>query len=412
MPDLDLRRAYLDRMGDAIALPDEQRRAAIEEIDSHVELAADEMVSRGTPREAAIRQVLERLGAPDRLARDITAAHRRPLDLLTAAGVAVRVTASTGFKAFVLAWTAIAMLAIAFSLAVAGIRRILGSEFLQNDWSPLLDGLLPAAIGALVAYAVGRSLVTPIAVAAHRSRSVVRWPVLVIGVAIATTIGLTGVEAQWSALTAMAMVSLPAWFALGVLRPRALPSIEVPTRGVVALVVAVLVLVPLILLGVGSQVTSFSSEGEPFDPNVAYAAVGPFVDIEHPPLEIAESSGSAGPFAGPGPIRIERSGTFVSGAAGAWTDLRLEVWQGPADLLDGAALDPQATEPLVTAPLTVDGARVHGTVQLLPEPRPSHYYVAITGVAADGERVQLAWPGVEWWQWRGTALQFFEALAR
>jgi len=412
MPERDIHRTYLDRLGDAIALPEDERRAAIEEIDSHVELAADEMVSRGTPREAAVRQVLERLGAPDRLARDITAAHRRPLDLLTAAGVAIRVTAATGFKTFVVAWTAIAVLAIALSLAVAGMRRLLGSEFLQTDWSPILDGALPAAIGALVAYAVGRSLVTPIAIAAHRSRSVIRWPVLVVGVAVAVIIGLTGVEARWSVPTALAMASLPAWFALGVLRPSILPPMDVGPRIVAALVAAMLLVTPLILLGVGGQVTSWSSEAKPFDPNVEYAAVGDFVDFENPPLEIVESSESAGPFAGAGPILVERSATFGPGAAGEWTDLRLEVWQGPAHDLDGSALDPLATEPLATAPMTVNGSRVHAAIELRPEPGRSFYYVAITGVATDGERMQLAWPGVEWWQWRGTALQFFEALAR
>jgi hypothetical protein len=232
-------------------------------------------------------------------------------------------------------------------------------------------------------------------------------------VAVAAIIGLTGVEAPWSAPTALAMVSLPAWFALGVLYPTALPSIHLPPRGVAALVVILFVITPMILLGAGgSQVAFFSEEAEPFDPNVAYAAVGPFVDIENPPLEIVESSASAGPFAGPGPIRVVRSGRFVAGTGSDWTDLRLEVWQGPADQLDGNALDPEAAEPLVTAPLTVRGSRVNGSLDFFPEPRHSFYYVAITGVAADGERVQLAWPGVEWWQWHGTALQFFEALAR
>ena len=76
MPDRDLRDVYLERLADSLSLPDGERRAAVEEIDSHVELAADEMAGRGTPRDAAVRQVLKRLGAPDRLARDITAAHR------------------------------------------------------------------------------------------------------------------------------------------------------------------------------------------------------------------------------------------------------------------------------------------------------------------------------------------------
>lgn len=413
MPDQELSTTYLERLHDALSLSDNERASAVEEIQAHVELAADEMVARGVPREAAVRQALERLGAPDRLARDITAAHRRPFDLLTAAGVAFRVTAATGFKAFVVAWAGIIVLAITLGLAVTGIRRLAGPQFLQNDWTPILDGLMPAAVGAIVAYGVGRSLVAPIALAAHRSRSDVRWPILVIGVAIALVVSLTAIEARWSLLTALAMASLPAWFALGVLHPHLLPSISLTARQVLVPLALIFVIIPLLLFATGPRLSSGgSTQSEAFDPHVAYAAVGGFVDLEHPPVEITGGPESAGPFAGPGPIRIQRSGTFVGADAIRWTDVRLEVWQGPTDELDGSALDPSAVEPLVTAPMTVNGRRAHGTVDLRPEPGRSLYYVAVTGLTPAGERVQLAWPDIEYWQWRGTALQFFEAFVR
>ena len=412
MRERDLAARWFARLHDGLSLPPGDRTAAVEEIRAHVELAADEMVARGIPREVGVRQVLERLGAPERLARDITAAHRRPLDLLTAAGVAFRVTAVTAFRTLVLAWTALALLAIALGVGVEAMRRVIGSQFLRVDWSPILDGFIPAAVGALVAFVVGRSLVTPVAIAAHRSRSDVRGPVLVVGMMVAALIGLTGVEARWSVPTAMAMATLPAWYALGILRPAALPSPDISARGLIGVAVLILVMTPLVLVGVGGQMSSGSSEPAEFDPDLAYAAVGAFVDIENPPLEITEGTDSLAPWVGPGPIRIERSGKFVSGHAAEWGDLRLEVWQGPEDQLNGHALDPQATEPLASSPMTVTGSRVHGTVTLLPEPRDSFYYVAVTGRNEAGERVQLAWPGVEWWQWRGTTLQFFAALTR
>lgn len=412
MPDQDLSATYLERLHDALVLSDSERIAAVEEIHAHVELAADEMAARGVPRAAAVRQVLERLGAPDRLARDITAAHRRPLDLATAAGVAIRVTAVTAFKAFVVAWVGVMALALTFGLAVAGVRFLVGPQFLQLDWSPLLDGLLPAAVGALVAYAVGRAAVAPIAIAAHRSATEVRASVLIMGIAVAAVVALTGVEARWSVLTASAMVTLPAWYALGVMRPGLLPTTRLTGRRFAIPLLVLLVAMPLLLFAAGGQTSSGGSiEYEASDPNVAYAAVGRFVDLEHPPVDV-EAPGTEPPFAGPGPILVERSGTFVAGDAGRWTDLRLEVWPGPMGELRGDVLDPQATAPLATAPMVISGRRVHGSVELLPEPGRQHYYVAVTALTPEGERVQLAWPGAEFWQWRGTALQFFEALIR
>lgn len=412
MRERDLSQRWFERLDDALSLPTDERLSAVEEIEAHVELAADELAARGVPRDVAVRRTLEQLGAPERLARDITAAHRRPLDILTAAGVAFRVTLATGFTAFVLAWAGLVLLIMLSGLAVQGVRRLVDSQFLQVDWSPMLDGLIPAAIGALVALAVGRALVPPVATAAHRSRSQVRWPILILGVAAAAGVAMTAIEARWSATTALAMMSLPAWYALGVLRPDLGPRWQLPRRWFIGLVVLMLTL-PIVGLAFGrvTVTTGGSIQSEPFDPNVAYSAVGRFVDLEEPPLRVVEDPDGTAPWTGPGPIRIERTGTFVTNAR-AWTDVRLEVWQGPMDDVDGPGLDPSATAPLVTAPMTIDGRRVHGAVDLGPAPGRSFYYVAVTGLTHDGERVQLAWPGIEHWQWRGTVLQFAEAIAR
>lgn len=414
MAEDDLGERWFERLHDQLALPGDQRTDVVQEVRTHVALAADDMVARGVPRQAAVRQVLERLGAPDRLARDITAAHRRPLDLLTASGVALRVSAVAAFQALVLAWAGVLIVAMGLGLGVAAIRRLVGAEFLQNEWSPLLDGLTPAVIGALVAYAVGRSLLTPVAVAAHRSRPQIQPLILGIGVTVASAVALIGVEAQWSVPTALAMATLPAWFALGVLSPSVLRLPRPPRRGTLLLILGMLMVLPLMLFAAGGRAVSSgqSIEAEAMDPAVVYAAVGPFVDVEQPPLNLVEGSESTGPWTGPGPVAVQRSGAFVAGDADRWTDLRLEIWPGPRDQLNGSALDPAATAPLATAAMTTDGRRVHGSVEFLPEPGRTFYYVAVTGVTAGGNRVQLASPGVEWWYWRGTTYQFLQALLR
>jgi hypothetical protein len=196
------------------------------------------------------------------------------------------------------------------------------------------------------------------------------------------------------------------------MRPGLLPERRLPRRGFAIVLVVLLVAAPLLLFAAGGRSSSVSLESEAFDPNQAYGAVGRFVDFEHPPIELTETPEPTGASQGPGPITIARSGTFVSGSSAVWTDLRLEVWAGPTDDLNGSAVDPAARAPLATAPMVARGRSVSGEVELWPPTDRSYINVAVTGLTAAGERVQLAWPGVEFWQWRGTPLQFFQALGR
>lgn len=412
MPDQPLRRAYLDRLTASMSLPDAERLAAAEEIAAHVDEAMADMQDRGLPAHVAEQRALERLGAPERLASDLTAARRHGGHALAAVGTALRVSVVTGVQYLLFAWAAIMVVAIAVSIAVAGVHLILGAEILQADWTPLTASLFPAIAACAVAYGVGRTILPPVAVAARRSSAQVRVPLAVAGACVSAWFSLAVVEAPYHVAGALLMATTPAWFLGGLLRRRSRPAPILSSRILVFTLTIFVVGGIGLVLAAGGTSSAVSFESEAWDPNVEYAQVGPIAGVDHPPLEFAESEGPVlGP--GPGPVRLERSWTAPGGFLEAWSDLRLEVWAGPSGMPSGPGLDPAATEPLATAPIAFDGRRLTGTLEFVPRPDREFYYVATTGIGPDGIRMQLTWPDLESWRWEGTVVDFVRAsLAR
>ncbi|MBA2255301.1 MAG: hypothetical protein H0W07_09330, partial [Chloroflexi bacterium] len=415
MPDRPLVEVYLDRLASALPLPETERASAIEEIAAYLADATAALVERGLPLDVAQREALQRLGSPEHLASELAAAHRQPRHLLEAAGVALAVSLGTAFRAFVMTWALILLIALAFGLVLAAIRSIVGPQLLAMDWSPMLDGHLPALAGAATTYAVGRGLLGRVAIAARRPPEQVRPTVLLLGCGVAAVVGLVVVEARWTVSSALIMAAMPAWFALGVLRPRLLPTWFPGHRLTAAAVLGLLLIgvVGTFMIGSAAHVSTFDGGAIAFDPAEEYAHIGPFVSLEHPPVELDDASASAGPFEGPGPVTVSRSGTLgPSATLAGWTDVRLEIWQGAAGEPDGPLVDRTATRPLATAPLEIDGRRVRGEVAFRPLIDRAAYYVAITGRDAAGDRWQLAWPSAEFWRWRGTPLELLLAADR
>lgn len=410
MPEHDLREAYLERLAARMSLPDGERLAAAEEIAAHIDEAIADMQSRGLPDDVAERRALQHLGPPERLADDLTAARRQGSHVLSAVGTAIRISIITGLQYLLFTWAIIIILALAGSLVVAGIGRLVGTALLQADWTPLTAGLAPGVVVGAVVYGIGRTILNPVAVSARRPAAQVRLPLAVIGVGIIAWVAIGLVEAPYHAAGALLMASAPAWFLLGVLRH--------PARHVPVLVTPVLLFTLVVFVGIaglafavgGSPGAVTSEASEPFDPNVEYAAIGPFADLEDPPLGFIESNEPlAQPGPGAGPVRVVRSVVAAPLILDSWHDLRLEVWPGPIGELNGSLLDPDATAPLATAPMTFDGRRLTAAVSFLPRPDRHNYYVATTGVDTDGVRMQLAWPGLEWWRWQGTVVDFVRA---
>lgn len=414
MADHDLVTAYLEALDERLVLPDDERAAAIEEIEAHIEESVSAAAERGVERDDAVRRALERLGAPDRLASDITDAHRLPGHALAAAGTALRVSIKTAIGAYILGWAGILVVALAFGLVLAGLRTIFGPALLEADFSPATDGLMPAVVAAVMALAIGNALVEPVAVTARRPVGAVRIALIVVGVPIAAFVVLTVVTARWDAWSALLMASAPAWYALGVARSGRLPIPRISFRVVLLTTIAIIVgSVALVgAAGGAGSVETFEDVGEPFDPNVRYAVIGPFVDIERPPVVMDFGDSSNAPFQGPGPVPVARTATIRSSAANDWTDLRLEVWPGPDGDLNGDALDPTATEPLAVAAFDRSGRHLSVAFEFSPLPSRQFYYVAVTGIGADGIRMQLAWPDVVTWQWSGTVLDWVAAALR
>jgi len=411
VPDRQLLDAYLERLIDSMALPDAERHAAVEEIAAHVDDAMADLEGRGVPTDVAERRALEHLGSPERLADDLTAARRQGSHALAAVGAALRISIVTGLQSLFLAWALIFVVAITASLAVAGVSRLFGTAILQADWTPVTASLFPAVAACAVAYGIGRTILAPVALAARRPAAQVRLPLAVSGVTLTAWIALTVVAAPYHLAAALLMTSAPAWYLFGLLRHRARPTPVLSSRALV-FTLAVFAIGAGLVFAVGGSPSVTSIESEAFDPNVEYARIGPFVDLEDPPLGfIVHDASKVQPGPGPGPVHIERSAVAPPGFLDAWGDVRLEVWPGTPGRPNGSVMDSEATEPLATGAMTFDGRRLTGTVEFVPRPDREHYYVATTGIDADGVRMQLAWPDLEWWRWEGTVVDFVRASA-
>jgi hypothetical protein len=410
VPDRPIREVYLERLIASMSLPDAERTAAAEEIAAHVDEAMADMESRGLPTDVAERRALQHLGPPERLANDLTAARRQGSHALAAVGAALRISIVVGLQSFLFAWAVIIVVTITASLAVAGLSRLLGTAILQADWTPVTASLFPAVVACAVAYGIGRTIVAPVALTARRPAAQLRLPLAVGGVSLTTWIALTVVVAPYHLAGALLMTSAPAWFLLGVLRHRVRPATVLSSRVLVFALAVFAIGTGLVFAVGGSPAALTSMESEAWDPHVEYARIGPFVDLEDPPLGfIGQDASMVQPAPGPGPVHVERSAVAPPGFLDAWRDVRLEIWPGTPGLPSGPVLDPEATEPLATGAMTFDGRRLTGAVEFVPRPDREHYYVATTGTDPDGVRMQLAWPDLEWWRWEGSVVDFVRA---
>jgi hypothetical protein len=417
MPDgADLREAYLERLADQLPLPPDERAAVLEEIAAHVSVATEDLVARGIPADVAERQALERLGPPDRLARDLAAAHRTPANLLQAAGVALRVTLVTGFKTLLLiyaiAFTAFFAAALAYSL----LRKWTGID-IGLVWGPVWEGLYVGGASGITAYAIGRLLPPAVSVAARRPVERVRWVIGGIGAALAAWIGWFGIDARWMLPGAAVMAMLPAWFVLGVVRPGLLPRWF---PGAARTVILAMLVVAVASFGLFYATGGPSGEGggaqpQAWDPGEWFGAIAPFAGSPEEPLALLDATAAGESYRGAQPTTWSIDGELAPGASlVGWTDLHLEVWPSSADRV-GPTAPPTGQSapregPIAIGEIALRGRDVTGSVTFLPRPDADGYYFALIGRDPDGARKQLGWPSWGPWTWSGSVWQYVMAL--
>lgn len=413
MADRLLTDAYLDALEHELPLSPAERAAALEEIAGHLADATADLVSRGVPVDAAERQALERLGAPRRLASDLAAAHRSPRDLLTAAGVALRVTVSHSLLAFVTTVVIVFTVGLVLALLYALANRFVSMP--RITLGPAWEGVLVASAIGLAAYAAGRALPTPVAIAAHRPVAAVRPVLLVIGVVLSGWIALTWINLRWSTAGAALMLLVPAWFALGIRFPSLLPRwLDTNSKAIGVGLLAVILVTVGGLAVAGAPAQFGDSAPRQVDPRIEWGAIATFDDWEQPPLEslTADDAITGVPMPrGTGPLTWTQQYRLAgSRSLDGWTDLQFEVWAAESDPTGGPSTA-VGTAPVSVVPLHVHGRRAVATATIEAMPTREFYWLAVTGVDGDGQRQLLAWPGLRSWTWYGTPLDFWRAVA-
>lgn len=415
MADRSMLDAYLARLDAALPLSATERASAIEEIATHVADVTVELVERGLPADVAERRALSRLGAPERLAYDLAAAHRTPRDVLAAAGVGLRVTVRTVIWSVLATWIMVFVVGLALALAWSLLTRLVTLPHV--DWTGLINAPLAAGTMAIAAYAVGRGLVRPVALAAHRPEREVRVAVLLVGLPLAAWAGLAWIDLQWNLLGATVAALLPGWFGAGVLRPNLLPTwlpLDRPRIGWALIAVIVVSLAGLIAVGAPAQQT-YTAVSREVDPATEFIAIAPFEHWEAAPLATREDDDAllTADVRGSGPIDWSQDWRLTSSdALAGWTDVRTEVWVAERDPAADPLVAGAVTGPVASAPLTVTGRRASVSLSFAAVPDAEFYYLAVVGTDPDGERQLAAWPSFRQWMWYGTPLEFFLASAR
>jgi uncharacterized membrane protein len=403
---------YLDALRRELPLPQPQRDEAVEEIAAHVADSTADLVARGVAPLDAERRVLARFGPPDRLADALAAARRGRWQLVTAAGVAMRVTIGTGLWALIVGAAVLVVAVIAGSLlAQLGVQLIgwTASELvLGSGWNVVMGGL----VAALAAYAVGRALPPAVALAARRRVAVVRPWILGLGCAVSAWIGIFLIEAEYEPISLALTALLPVWFALGVLRPRLLPSWlpgNAKAIGLVLVLVATLVILPLGLLATSRGSTmSPPRTADSLPPTPSFERIAPMFSPDDALFATTSSSWA-------GTVHTYSWELADASALQRWSDVHVEVWAaiGPADVSGFSTLDPAVSRPLSGA--VVDRSEpglLTAELELPRIPGRDHYLVALVGTHPDGARRLLTPPEDELSRWAGSVWEYLTAERR
>jgi hypothetical protein len=406
---------FLESVEQHLPFDEPERADILDELRSHLADSAAAMEAKGLDRAEAERAAVERLGPAERLADELTRARRDRTRLLAAAGAGAWGLVRGGVWGGLVGWAVVTVAALLISTAIAVAARQTGGA-----WNGLDTGTsaIPNIVALGVAVFVAARLLTPtFAARAGYAAPLVRWLTMPIGAALVLTYALAIWSGPLNWPGVVALVTLPLWWVAGAWQTRPF-RLAFPRRIAVGLAVAVGV-----LFGANAL----------FGPMLAGSAralAWPAGSdrIAAPMPYWAAKAGSGGTtFGGYEELTLDVSDrTLLTG----WTDLRIEAWRG-TDPARGAGLDPTETVPFLTAPLqwsaagtSPDGnsvwyggqgwpanaATLTGGLRLDRSPAATWAWLALTGVAPDGQRHLLSSLSGSQVFFHGTVLDWFGAV--
>ncbi len=437
---MDPHDAFLARVAARLPFAEDERREIVAELTDHLADATAALENGGLAPDQAERAALERLGSPDDLADALTRARRTPRRLLAAAGAGTWALATGSLYGLLVGLAVMAVAEIAL-LALVG----LGSVLLGYQWQLLTDQGWNSALAVLglglAAYVAARRLTPVLARRAGYRVAVMRRAVALVGGLALAAYALFGWSGPLNWPAVVVLLALPAWWMVGAWQGRDLAFgrrrlVAIGLGGVLVVALSVLLVLEAPALGVvssGGGASAVAPDLTSYDRIAAPAPDGITTG--------SDASGSGAPTAGDPRTWVAvilRDPVALAG----WHDLRIEAWRGVGTDSSGggpAALDPAARGPFALAPVQVGpppaspgggfrfpppdprapaaqwwpagSVMVSGALLVDREPGLGWALVAITGIAPDGRRHFVTGPDTIQTVFRGTAWDWFGALA-
>jgi hypothetical protein len=406
---------FLESVEQHLPFDKPERADILDELRSHLADSAAAMEAKGLDRAEAERAAVKRLGPAKRLADELTRARRDRSRLLAAAGAGAWGLVRGGVWGGLVGWAVVTVAALLISTAIAVAARQTGGA-----WTGLDTGTsaIPNIVALGVAVFVAARLLTPtIAARAGYAAPLVRWLTMPIGAALVLTYALAIWSGPLNWPGVVALVTLPLWWVAGAWQTRPF-RLAFPRRIALSLAVAVGVLFGANALFGPMLVGSATALAWPAGSDRIAAPM---------PYWAAKAGSGGTTFGGYEELTLDVSDrTLLTG----WTDLRIEAWRG-TDPTREAGLDPTETVPFLTAPLqwstagtSPDGnsvwyggqgwpanaATLTGGLRLDRSPAATWAWLALTGVAPDGQRHLLSSLSGRQVFFQGTVLDWFGAV--
>ena len=418
----DSTREFLAAVERKLILPQEIRAEIRAELADHLADTVAALEVEGSTQEKAIATALARLGQPEDLARQLTAAHRTTKRMLAGAAGGVWVA---GWRAIegLLAFAGLALLILMTGAAIDGKFfpvvydywagfGFLGPAGFSDFEAPLTATALICVLALAPAFAAGRMGARAAARISRRSPGLVGLAWAIIGAAALLWFVLFWLRVAQSWVVVWLEMAIPVAFAIGALTS-SVDHVPLPRpwgRGLLWYVG--LGLACAVVAGAAAtwppantgRDYRLPNQSQSLENALGYDRVAPMGTFQTcDPTDVTQGmllwNGTCSPLVGldsaydspDGPPYVYHDRVLLSSpsALSGFSDLRLEIWR--AVLLDGDnAVDPAESAPYVVAPARVVGRDLEAYVDL-SHVRTNRWLVFPTGVGSDGKRYPLGW---------------------
>ncbi|MEO8273267.1 MAG: permease prefix domain 1-containing protein [Chloroflexota bacterium] len=389
---------FLAEVAAELPLPEDRRAEVLEELAAHLGDAVADMVARGYEPAKAEAEALNRLGSPTELARALVRAQRSRGHVLAAAGAGTWAAIRTGLPSAFLAWVLVTVVTIFATALVRAVGDRLGLQ-VGPAWGGGSNTVMAGFGLAVGAFLGGAAAVRVVALRSWHAPREVRVAVALTGALVLAYAVLVRLETALTPAGLIALMLVPAAFIAGArfehlrLRTTRIAGLFA-LAGVVALGVSIGV-----AGGGGANSYSWSEETHGYEMIAPWwqdPAAGPATDFPS-----GGSIGSTG-------VEMVTLYAASPAAVGRFHDFRLEAWRAEMPQ-DGWSLVPGQTVPFATAPASVDGAAISGTIAFNQAPGVEWAEVVMTAVGPDGKRYLLSASGPERTEFYGSVLSWLAA---